>query len=310
MEIDKKILAKLFKTNAKEIDKYCGEKLKSTIRFEYLSSKEVETTTIQIINKILSDRQIIASKGRRSKWSIGWNESLNNFKKNNKLSSLIPKFYTERDNKIFRLGGNFIKVKNPNFEIKMLDIYRNWYFKKYFSEVENIYEFGAGTGHNLVALSEIYKKKNLFGSDFVSSSVKMLKLVAHTQKIRLKAFLFDMSKPNGKIKLSKNSAVYTSGALEQLSGNIKKFIDYTVSQNPKIVVHVEPLIDFYNEKNLSDYLCKIFLSKRKYTTNLMAYLKKLEKNNKIKIIKICRSPFGSLMIEGYSLIVWKIKSLS
>ena len=43
----------------------------------------------------------------------------------------------------------------------MLDIYRNWYFKKYFPKVDNIYEFGAGTGHNLVELSKIYQKNYL-----------------------------------------------------------------------------------------------------------------------------------------------------
>jgi hypothetical protein len=308
MILNKIILAKLFKTSTIEIDKYCGDKLKNPIQFDYLNFKEIETTRIKIIEKILSDKQIIASKERKNKWSTGWNEALSNFKKDNKQNSLIPKFYTQRENKIFRLGGNFIKVKKPTFEIKMLDIYRNWYFKKYFTNIENIYEFGAGTGHNLVAMSDIFKKKNLFGSDFVSPSVKILKLIAQKKKIRMKAFLFDMSKPNKKIKLLKNSAVYTSGALEQLSGNIKKFIDYTISQNPKIVVHVEPSIDFYNKNNLNDYLGKAFQSKRKYTSNLLTYLKKLERDKKIKIIKLLRSPFGSIMIEGYSLIVWKIKS--
>jgi hypothetical protein len=34
-------------------------------------------------------------------------------------------------------------------------------------------------------------------------------------------------------------------------------------------------------------------------------LSKLFKTNLIKIIKLCKSPFGSLMMEGYNLIVWK-----
>jgi hypothetical protein len=54
-----------------------------------------------------------------------------------------------------------------------------------------------------------------------------------------------------------------------------------------------------------DYLGYAFHSKRRYTNNLLPYLQKLKKNKKIKIIKLCKSPFGSLMIEGYNLIVWK-----
>ena len=52
-----------------------------------------------------------------------------------------------------------------------------------------------------------------------------------------------MMNPN-KIKLLNNSAIYTSGAIEQLSGKIDKFIKYVISQKPKIIVHVEPCADF------------------------------------------------------------------
>jgi len=70
----------------------------------------------------------------------------------------------------------------------MINIFRNWYFKKYFSKTKNIYEFGAGTGHNLVELSKIFPEKKLYGSDFVKTSVDLLKLIAKTKRINLKVF--------------------------------------------------------------------------------------------------------------------------
>ena len=79
-----------------------------------------------------------------------------------------------------------------------------------------------------------------------------------------------MMNPNKKIKLLNNSAIYTSGAIEQLSGKIDKFIKYVISQKPKIIVHVEPCADFYDNKNLADYLGKIFQSKRKYHKMFLA----------------------------------------
>ena len=115
-----------------------------------------------------------------------------------------------------------------------------------------------------------------------------------------------MLKPNHKVKLLNNSAIYTSGAVEQLSGNIDKFLKYIVLQRPRIILHVEPCIDFYDDKNLTDYLGKMFQTRRKYTSNLLSKLKDLEKKGDIKIVKVCKSPFGSLMMEGYNLIVWKI----
>ena len=305
MIITPSILSQLFDTNLVEIKKFCSKQLKKKIKFRYLKRNERDLVVIKVVNKIIVDKQIIGSKGRKQKWYNGWNEAFKSYSKNKNLNSLIPKFYTARENKIFRLGGEFVKAKDPSFEISLVNIYRNWYFKKYFLRVKNIYEFGAGTGHNLIELSKIFPKKNIYGSDFVKTSVDLLKLIAKTNKINLKAFQFDMSKPNKKIKLLKNSAIYTSGALEQLSNNIYRFINYILLQKPAIIVHVEPAVDFYKNQQLVDYLVNLFQSKRKYTNNLLSYLKKLEKNKKIKIIKLCKSPFGSLMMEGYNLIVWK-----
>ena len=161
MNINSSILAKLFKTNITEVNKYCKTKIKKQLKFNYLNEKENNDLIIKVLSKIFEDKQIIASRGRKNKWFQGWNETLNIYRKDKNVNSLFPKFYTARENRYFRLGGKFIKVKNSNFEIKMLDIYRNWYFKKYFSKVDNIYEFGAGTGHNLVELSKIYPKKKI-----------------------------------------------------------------------------------------------------------------------------------------------------
>jgi len=115
-----------------------------------------------------------------------------------------------------------------------------------------------------------------------------------------------MKLPNTRLNIIKESGIFTSGALEQLSGNIYKFINYILSKNPKIVIHTEPDPYFYKvNSKLNDFLANLFQEKRRYSKNLITYLKKLEKNKKIKILKMCKSPFGSLMIEGYNLIVWK-----
>jgi hypothetical protein len=305
MFITSQSLSSLFRTSKKEIEKNCKELLKKKIFFQYIKGRERDSVIIKIIERILSDKQIIGSRGRKKKWHDGWNEALKIFSNKNNSHSLIPKFYSARENIFFRLGGELIKVKDKMFEVKMLKIYRTWYFKKYFSKVDNIYEFGAGTGINLLLLSKIFPKKNLYGSDFVSSAVNLLKLIAIKTKINLTAFKFDMSLPNLRYKIIKNSAIYTSGSLEQLSGNISKFINYILLSKPSIVIHDEPEKYFYNINNLVDYLGNLFQSKRKYTDNLLSLLKEHEKNKKIKIIKISKSPFGSLMIEGYNLIVWK-----
>jgi hypothetical protein len=94
------------------------------------------------------------------------------------------------------------------FEIKMVKIFTNWYFKKYFYNVDNIYEFGAGTGYNLLELSKIYTEKKIDRSDFVQSSVNLLKLVAKINNISLNFFKFDMINLNKKKNFKEFSSLY------------------------------------------------------------------------------------------------------
>lgn len=280
MIVNQKLLANLFKTNTKEINNFCKKQLAKKIQYRLLTKCERDSLVIKILQKILKDTQVINSPVRKKVWNIGWRELLNSYKNIKNLKSLIPKYYINRENKIFRLGGEFVKVKYPLFEVYMYNLYKHWFFKKYFFKIKNIYEFGAGTGMNFLELSKIFPKKNLYGSDFVKSSVNLLKLIAKSKGINLSAYKFNMLKPNFKRKLLKNSGVFTSGAIEQLSGDIGKFINYIIVQKPEIIIHVEPTTYFYNIKKLPDFLGNLFHKKRGYSSNLLIYLKKLEMKKK------------------------------
>ena len=303
MIVTSNLLSKLFKTNNSEIRLFCLNSLKKKITFKYLDKKKEKDLIKKLIKKIAIDSQKVGAKVRKRVWYKGWKETLDLVVKKRE-KSYLPKYLSLQKNNIFRLNGKFVKSKK-NFEIQMLNIYRNWYFQKYFNLVDNIYEFGVGTGHNLIALSKLFPKKVLYGSDFVSPSIKILKKIKKDKNIDLKFFIFDMEKPNKNLKIQKNSAVYTSGAIEQLSGRIENFVNFLIKNKPKIVLHSEPILQFYKSNNQVDALGKIFHLKRSYTSNLYTLLSKYEKEGKINIIKKLKSPFGSLMMEGYSLIVWK-----
>jgi hypothetical protein len=49
----------------------------------------------------------------------------------------------------------------------------------------------------------------------------------------------------------------------------------------------------------------MFHKKRGYSQGLYEHLKKLEAKNKLEILESKRLGFGSIMMEGYNLIVWK-----
>jgi len=59
------------------------------------------------------------------------------------------------------------------------------------------------------------------------------------------------------------------------------------------------------ENNLVDKLSILYFEKRKYLKNYLTYLKQLEKENKIEIIKTQRLYGGSYFIEGYPVVIWR-----
>ena len=106
MNINSSILAKLFKTNITEVNKYCKTKIKKQLKFNYLNEKENNDLIIKVLSKIFEDKQIIASRGRKNKWFSRLNETLNIYKKDKKCKLVISKFYTARKIGILDWVGN------------------------------------------------------------------------------------------------------------------------------------------------------------------------------------------------------------
>jgi len=158
-----------------------------------------------------------------------------------------------------------------------------------------------------VALAQLFPDKKIYGLDFVRSSCDLVNKIAQVYKWNISGSIFDMINPDYAFKLSPDSAVFTIGAIEQLAGKVDAFLDYLLKARPVICVNVEPTLDLYDEDNLVDWLAAKFHRKRGYTDNLLSQLKELEKAGKVEIIKVKRSFFGSLYMEGFTYIVWKVR---
>jgi len=272
--------------------------------YEVLEGSKRDEVMLEVLKKLESDSQVIGAKERQEAWNNGWNENLQDFINSGyDLQKLVPKFI--RSNKIVRYKQDYICPANPDFELDYYSIFRKWLFARYFREFSDIYEFGCGTGFNLVALSQLYSEKNLYGTDFVKSSVDLVNAIAKAHNIKLKGAIFDMINPDGRFRLKENSLIFTIGSIEQLASRFEDFLQYLLRNRPALCVHVEPTVELYDEDNLIDYLGIKFYKKRGYTQGFLPRLQELEKNGKIKLLKVKRLYFGSLFLEGYNLIVWR-----
>ena len=299
--------ARSFDIDAKDIPDECKEFIaKTDFKYRIIEGKERDEVILDSLKKLETDEQKIGAPERQNIWEKGWSENLEDFiKSNGDLTKLIPKFI--RPNQIIRFNQKYIMPSNPNFELDYFSVFRLWIFKKYLKKFDNIYEFGCGTGFNLVVLAQMYPEKNIFGLDFVPSSVELVNKISEIYGWNISGHFFDMISPDEKFKIKKNSAVFTFGSVEQLASNFEDFLNYLLKNKPMLCIHMEPTVELYDENYLIDHLAAKFHRKRGYTQNFLPRLKELEKEGKIDILKVKRLYFGSKYMEGFSYMIWKPK---
>lgn len=303
--ITPKTLANSFGIDIHDLTEEClGLLDKMDKEYTIISGEEKEKLIVKINNKIKQDKQIIGAPDRTQRWFDGWKENLDELKNNEyALDTLIPKFI--RKNQPIRFMGEYIWPQEENFEHVYFNIFRTWLFEKYFQSYDSIYDIGCGCSYNLIKLCSMFPEKKIYGFDFVQSSVDIVTELAKNHNLNAEGGLFNIIEPNFDLKLDDNSLVFTSGVIEQIASKFENFINFLLEKKPKLVVHIEPIYEVYNQEIVYDQLAAKFHDKRGYTKGYLPRLQQLEQEGKIEIIKVKRLNFGSLFMEGYTNIIWR-----
>lgn len=272
--------------------------------YEILQGKEKEDMVLASLRRIEKDKQAIGSLERTEVWDKGWKENLNAFCKSGNLDDVVPRFI--RPNNIIRFNQEFIRPNNPFFERDYCRLFQMWFFRHYLDTFDAVYEFGCGSGFNLISIAKMFPDMKLVGTDFVYSSVDLINELARQKSFYLEGHFFDMLSPSKDFRISPNSCVLTFGALEQLAGKFRNFIDYLVERKVKRCIHVEPIVELYDSDNIVDYLAIMFHKKRGYSEGILPYLRDLHNKGSIKLIKANRLRFGNDCMEGYSYLIWEV----
>lgn len=297
--------AALFGTSIDDFDNECRQFINNTdFGYTKLNKQERDATILKILKRIDSGELTQAGQKSKPRWQKGWDENLQNFiSKGYDLSELIPKYV--HPDQTLRLHREYIKSHEANFELNYFTVLRLWLFKKYLNNFDEIYEFACGPGYNLPVLSRLFPDKVLHGLDWVEPSVKIVNLLKEKHGIKVTGHLFDFFSPDYNLKIADNGVALSIGGLEQMGKDHFHFVQFLIQKSFKLCIHVEPISELYEENNLLDYLALTFHKKRNYLDGFLTYLKKLENENKIKILKIQRSYFGSLYHDGWSIVIWE-----
>lgn len=279
------------------------------LKYRRFSNEERSQIILKILKKIDSEELHVAGKEKKVNWEKNWQENLEEFINSNyDLVKLVPKYF--RPNQIFRIYRDYAQPQDSMFSIKWFNIFRSWFFQKYLKDVDAIYEFGCGSGYNLAVLAKFFPDKELYGLEWVNSAVNTVNLIAEKYNYNLKGQLFDIFLPDENLNFSNNSAVFTIGALEQIGSDFENFLEFLLRKNPSLCLNVEPIYELYDKDNLVDYLAMKFHKKRKYLNGYLTYLKQIEKENKIEILKVQRVLYGNCRYQdGHSYVIWRPKKV-
>ena len=294
-----------FSSIFRPLSKYVADRIEA-YKFEHreLTEEEYNRALLEIIRVVHEKTLDVSGPSRHPVWEKGWGENLANFDDSRSgLELARPKYFNKHP--IVRWKGHLYSAESPDYEYNMLAVLQDYLFDKHFRNASVIYEFGCGTGHNLFRAHDVNQKAVLHGFDWAQSAVEFINLMRQHGKIQAAASQFDFFNPPKGYRLAKNSHIYTVAALEQTGSNFKPWVDYILTQKPKLVAHIEPIVELLDpEHNVLDYLCAQYFLKRNYLNGYLNYLKLLVSQGKIILQEVIRTKTGSMFIEGYSVVVW------
>lgn len=268
-----------------------------------LTSVEQDESLIQTVSALLSALPTSGAH-RQNDWESGWGQNLEDLERNSDETTIIPKYFSKFN--LVRWRQKLVAPIHKNMEHQMLGFILDWISDEFLGDFPSIYEFGAGTGHNLLRFRKRNDSTKLWGLDWARSSQKIIQRIAERREDpNIRANYFDYFNPDETFQLADSCAVVTVASLEQIGTRFEPFLNYLMKNSPSLVIHVEPIEELLDQNNLMDYLSLEYFKKRNYLSGYLTQLRELESRQEIEIIMAQRSYMGSLFIDGYSIVVWR-----
>ena len=274
------------------------------LQYEEPTKEERDAIILDILNALNTPLET-AGKHKLEKWEKGWLENLELLKEHKDASSLVPKYFGKH--KIARWKGDFVQCVTEYFDYKLHIILVDAILNEYVGDkYNNLYEFGCGPAYHLMRFRDFNSDINLVGLDWASSSQSIINEIRDLGiTTNISGYNFDYFEPDYKIEIPENTAMFTCASLEQMGENYKDFINYLLFKKPDLCINFEPMSELLDETSLVDKLSLLYFTKRNYLKNYLTYLRELESEGKIEIIKEQRLYGGSYFIEGYPIVIWK-----
>jgi hypothetical protein len=305
MELTAGHFAKLFGVAERDLPVACKDAIVAEdLRYVRPPPAARDGMILRVLQTLESDKPTVVGAHRADIWESCWADNLQRFREAGlSAESLVPHFVAP--GLPVRLDRDYAIPSSPRYEMRVLEVCRAFLFGRYFPHMRSLCEFGCGSGYNLVAAARQLPGKRLLGLDWSSSSNETVGLIRKALDIDVSGRHFDFFAPDRTLALGPDCGVLTMCALEQVGTRYDAFLSYLLDARPGVCVHMEPLLELYDEDHLVDYLAARYHRKRGYLQGFLPALRALESSGRIELLDVRRFYFGSFYHEGYSYVAWR-----
>lgn len=271
--------------------------------YRNLNHEEFDKLVLEIVASIEAGNFDKSCEERRTRWVDGWGENLAMLLAGEPPEvALKPKYY--RKNRIVRFGNNLVKSKADNLEWVFFQIIRDYIFEKYLKRFDEIHEFGCGSVHNLYDWAMKRPDLVLKGYDWADSAVEIGRVLRDQETVNLDVANFDIFRPQIVEPRSKNAAMVTIGALEQVGDQYDEFLKFMRGSSFKRFVHLEPFLELYDQSHTLDFLARKYSVSRNYLNGYLSVVKSLSEEGSVHLDVVKKVELGGRFHLGWNICVW------
>lgn len=276
------------------------------LRCHPASEREREEYILEMLDLIRSPRIERSVDENRAAWERGWQQNLDEARAGGfKPDALKPKYF--RGHRFLRWQRDLLVSDNPQIEHDLFVLARRLLFGSFLPGIHTIYEIGSGSGNNLWLLSDLFPEARIVGLDWVAPAVQLATELGRATGRRIEGRQFDMLHPDRHFTLEPGAAVVTIHALEQLGDGHGALLDWLAAARPALVLHYEPILEFYDRANVLDYLAVWYSERRQYLTGFWTELSARRQTGRVEIVDARRPGLGGVYHEA-SVIAWRPES--
>lgn len=278
------------------------EAAKYDFRYRRLDQAERDRVMLDILKKV--NQFSVVGEHRSTIWESCWSDSKKAFlDAKGDLDALDPSFMAGQPT--VRLHGDYARCENTKFITHWFRVMRKWLFTRFLTGATSVMEFGCGSGFNLATAGQMFPGIELTGLDWSPSAVELADHIGQTQGFNLKGRRFDFFNPDDTVPVSSETVVMDFGALEQTGARFEVFAEWVLARRPKLVISMEPILEFYHPDSLFDHLAILYHTHRNYLNGYQPWLRRQAEAGRVEIITSTRLGFGSLYDEGFSVLIWR-----